>query len=61
MTHEPESMAQIHRIMEALYEEEKQLTPKERLERLRKESELYLTQTGLILKRVNPPSMSPIS
>ena len=52
---EPESMAQIHRIMEAIYEEEKDLAPRERLARLRQESEAYLQRTGLPLKRVSGP------
>ena len=56
MNREPESMSQIHRIMEAIYEEEKDLSPQERLKRLHQESEAFLIRTGLNLKRVPPPA-----
>ena len=58
MIPEPEAMAQIHRIMEAIYEEEKTLSSQERLKRLHEESEAFLRRTGLRLRRVPPPAMS---
>ena len=56
MTQEPEAMAQIHRIMEAIYDEEKDLSSQERLKRLHEETEAFLQRAGLRLKRVAPPT-----
>ena len=58
MMPEPNAMAQIHRIMEAIYEEEKDLSAQERLKRLHKETETFLQRTGLHLKRVAPPMVT---
>jgi hypothetical protein len=55
MNREPESMMQIHRIMEAIYEEEKDLTSQERLDRLHQESSAFLRRAGINLKQVSPP------
>ena len=54
MNREPDAMAQIHRIQEAIYAEEQHLSSAERLERLHRESEAFLKRTGLKLKRVQP-------
>ena len=59
MSREPEAMAQIHRIMEAIYEEEKDLSSHERLKRLHEETETFLQRAGLHLKRVPPPAPMP--
>jgi len=56
MIREPESMAQIHRIREQFYEEEKHLTPAERVAKIHREAEAFLKESGLKLKRVPPPS-----
>ena len=56
MSPEPEAMAQLHRIMEAIYEEEKDLSSQERLKRLHEETERFLQRAGLHLKRVAPPA-----
>ena len=56
MHREPEAMVQIHRIQETIYEEGKHLSPTERLERLRRETEAYLKRAGLTLTRVQPPA-----
>lgn len=53
---EPKAMAQIHRIMEAIYEEEKHLSSQERLKRLHRETDAFLKRTGLRLKRIRPPA-----
>ena len=60
MTCEPEAIAQIHRIMEAIYKEEKHLTPYERLQRLHRESEEYIKRSGFTLKRISPQSKIPL-
>lgn len=54
MTREPDVTVQLHQIREAIYEEEKHLSPRERIERLRQESDACLRRTGLTLKRVSP-------
>lgn len=56
MIQEPASMAQVHRIMEALYEEERHLSPAERVAKIHREAEAYLAQAGLQLPRVPPPT-----
>ena len=56
MSTEPESMAQIHRIREQFYEEEKHLSPQERVAKIHRESEALLKEWGLTLKRVRPPA-----
>ena len=56
MSTEPESMAQIHRIREQLYEEEKHLSPQERVAKIHRESDALLKEWGLTLKRVAPPA-----
>ena len=56
MLKEPESMAQIHRIREQLYEEEKDLSPQERVAKIHREAEVLLKKWGLKLRRVAPPS-----
>ena len=56
MIPEPDAMAQLHQIMEAIYDEEKSLSSQERLKRLHEETEAFLQRTGLHLKRVSPPA-----
>ena len=58
MTQAPDTMAELHRIREQLYEEEKHLSPQERVEKIRREADALLKQWGLTLKRVPPPSLS---
>ena len=56
MNREPESLVELHRLREQIYEEEKHLPPEERLKRLRQESDAFLKKAGLHLKRVSPSS-----
>ena len=56
MRHEPDALADLHRIREQIYEAEKSLSPHERLERLHQETAAYLRRTGLKLKRVAAPA-----
>jgi hypothetical protein len=56
MVKEPESMAQIHRIREQLYEAEKHLSPQERVAKIHREADALLKAWGLNLRRVSPPS-----
>ncbi len=54
MTRKSDVVVQLHQIREAIYEEEKRLSARERIERLHQESEAYLRRTGLRLTRVSP-------
>ena len=56
MRHEPDALADLHRIREQIDEAEKSLTPRERSERLHQETAAYLRRTGLKLKRVTSPA-----
>lgn len=56
MIREPEAVAQVHRIMEKIYDEEKHLSKEERLKRLHQEANALLKRWGLKLSRVSPPS-----
>jgi len=49
---EPKAMREIHEIMEKIYEEEKHLTPEERVKKINKESEEFIKKHILNLKRV---------
>lgn len=55
MLSEPESMAQIHRIRERLYEEEKRLSARERIAKIHQDAEAILNTWNLTLKRVAAP------
>ncbi len=52
----PETLKELHRIREQLYEEEKHLSPQERVAKIHRESEALLKEWGLTLKHVNPPA-----
>lgn len=45
---------EIHEVMEKIYEEEKNLTSEQRIKKLREESEKFLLERQLNLKRANP-------
>ena len=45
---------EIHEIIEKIYDEEKDLTPEQRIKRLREESDKFLSDRGLRLKRIKP-------
>jgi len=48
---------EIHKVMENIYEEEKKLTLEQRIKRLREESEGFLLERQLNLKRVKPKEL----
>lgn len=58
MSQEPQSLAELHRIREQIYEAEQRLSPPERLARLHQQAEAYLRRTGLKLQRIAPPAQS---
>ena len=45
---------EVHKIIEKIYDEEKDLTPEQRIKRLREESDKFLSERGLRLKRIKP-------
>lgn len=50
----PKGLREIHQIMENIYEEEKELTPAQRVEKRREESNKFMRERKLSLKRVKP-------
>lgn len=50
-------MQELHRIREKIYEEEKDLSIEERVRKVREESEKYIQEHNIRLKRVNPKSV----
>lgn len=47
-------LMEIHEIKEKVYEEERGLSPLERIKRLREESERFMQERGLNLRRARP-------
>jgi len=45
---------EVHEIIEKIYDEEKDLTSEQRIKRLREESDRFLSERGLHLKRIKP-------
>ena len=54
-------LQEIHEIIEKIYDDEKNLTPEERIEKLREESERFLLERKLYLKRVKSKEINHIS
>ncbi|MFH1777032.1 MAG: hypothetical protein ABH952_05680 [Candidatus Omnitrophota bacterium] len=48
------SLDEIHKIMENIYNEEKDLTSEERVKRIREESDKFLKERKIHLKSVSP-------
>lgn len=51
MYKEPEAMREIHEIRERLYEEEKDLSPEEKIAKIHREAEEVIKKYGLRLKK----------
>lgn len=49
---ESEEMEELHKIMERFYEEDKNLTPEQKVKKIREESEKFMIEQGLHLRRV---------
>ena len=45
---------EVHEIIEAIYEEEKNLTAEQRVIKVREESEKFMVERKLVLKRIAP-------
>lgn len=52
---------EIHEIIEKIYDEEKNLTPEQKIKKLREESERFLSERRLNLKRVKPRELKHIA
>jgi hypothetical protein len=50
----PEGIREIHKIMEDIYEEDKELTPAQRVKKIKEESNSFLLEHKLSLKRIKP-------
>lgn len=57
---EPKELKQIHAIMEKIYEEEKRLNANQRVKKLREESEKFMLERKLNLRRVKPKKLKKI-
>ncbi|GAG68751.1 unnamed protein product [marine sediment metagenome] len=56
----PKGLREIHEIMEKIYEEEKRLNAEQRVKRLREESDKFMRERKLSLKRVTPKELKHI-
>ena len=57
----PKGLEEIHKIMEKIYEEEKSLSSEQRIKRIREESDKFIQERNLDLKRVRPKEIKSIS
>ena len=57
---ESKELKEIHGIMEKIYEEEKRLNAKQKVRKLREESEKFILERKLNLRRVKPKELKHI-
>jgi len=57
---ESKELKEIHGIMEKIYEEEKRLNAKQRVKKLREESEKFMLERKLDLRQVKPKELKHI-
>lgn len=55
------ALDEIHVIMEQIYEEEKGLSKEERVKKIRAESEKFMAEYNLKLRRINPKAVNYIA
>ena len=58
---EPKGLKEIHEIMEKIYEEEKVLSADQRVKKIREESDRFLMERKLSLKRVKTKRLESLS
>lgn len=51
---------EVHMIMEKIYDDERDLTPEQRIERIREEADRFLSERKLNLKRVKPKELKHV-
>lgn len=54
-------LKEIHEIMEKIYEEEKELSAEQRVKKIREESDKFMTERKLNLKRLKPKEVRHIA
>ena len=57
---ESKELKEIHGIMEKIYEEEKRLNARQRVRKLREESEKFMLERKLNLRRVKPKELKHV-
>ncbi len=58
---EPKGLKEIHEIMEKIYEEEKVLSADQRVEKIREESDRFVMERKLSLKRVKTKELRSLT
>jgi hypothetical protein len=58
---EPKGLKEIHEIMEKIYEEEKVLSSDQRVKKIREESDRFVMERKLSLKRVKTKELKSLS
>jgi len=58
---QPKGLKEIHEIMEKIYEEEKVLTADQRVKKIREESDRFVMERKLSLKRVKTKELKSLS
>ena len=58
---EPKGLKEIHEIMEKIYEEEKVLSADQRVKKIREESDRFVRERKLSLKRVTTKELKSLS
>jgi hypothetical protein len=58
---EPKGLKEIHEIMEKIYEEEKELSAKQRVKKIREESDKFMMERKLSLRRIKPKELKHIA
>jgi hypothetical protein len=58
---EPKGLNEIHEIMEKIYEEEKVLSADQRVKKIREESDRFVMERKLSLKRVKTKELKSLS
>ena len=56
-----EGLEEVHAIMEKIYEEERDLTPQQRLKKLKEESDRFLSERKLNLKKVKRADLKKLA
>lgn len=52
---------EVHRVIETIYDEERDLTPADRLKKLREDSDHFLLERKLSLRRIKPVERKHVS
>jgi len=61
MIKEPKELKEIHEIMEKIYEEEKGFNAEQRVRKNKEESEKFMKERKLNLKRISPKELKKVA